>query len=247
MSKKFVIGNWKMQLNAAESARLASAVMGGLGKSAPGVEVVLCPSYPALSAVRSALRGSRVALGAQDVFWESAGAFTGEVGASQLKEIGARYVIVGHSERRLLHETDAEINKKLRAVLTIGLTPILCVGETAAERAAGRRNQILRRQVSLALRGQKLAGKKLLIAYEPVWAIGTGKVCAASEAAKAHLFIRSVAQKAASLYTLYGGSIEPKNIGGFARLDEVDGVLAGGASLDAEKFLSLVKAFDREY
>jgi triosephosphate isomerase len=248
MRKKFIAGNWKMYTTAATARELASAVARGVGGEAR-VAVAVCPPFPYLIPVAEALRGSNVALGAQDVYPEKEGAFTGEVSSPMLLDVGCRHVIVGHSERRhILHEDDALINRKVHAALAAGLHVILCVGETLAQREGNHTEAVLDAQLSAGLAGlsaDRLA--HLVIAYEPVWAIGTGKNATPEQAQEAHAFIRRrvgqvFGEKAASALPIqYGGSAKPENVATLLGQPDVDGALVGGASLKAELFLAIVQ------
>lgn len=247
--KKILIGNWKMQLSVRESAALARAVRAGVKKAKAAV--VLCPPFPAIPAVRDALGKSAIALGAQDLFWEAKGQYTGEVSGAMLRELGCSFVIVGHSERRAhLGETDEVVNKKVSAALAARLTPILCVGETREERERGERDAVLRRQVHVALRGLTAAQiRKVIVAYEPVWVIGSGKAVPPQDAVAAHATIRravnEVAGEEAVMRVIYGGSVDSENAAGFLREAAVDGCLVGGASLRAAEFLKLVRIAEK--
>jgi triosephosphate isomerase (TIM) len=211
-------------------------------------EIVLCPSFPAIPAVVEAVRGSQIAVGAQDMFWEKDGAYTGEVSAHMLAAAGCTHVIIGHSERRqYFGETDDTVNRKLRAALAAGLKPIVCVGEVLAERDAGVTEDVLRRQCSAAFR--EIANSEaatIIIAYEPVWAIGTGKTATPELAAEAHRTIRFEAEQAfgagvaTGMRILYGGSVKPENARALMSQAEIDGALVGGASLDPKSFSAIV-------
>ncbi len=249
MRGKFIAGNWKMYTNGASAEALATAILKGLaGKS--DVTVALCPPFPFLTRVGQVLKGSSVALGAQTLYPEKEGAFTGQVSAPMLVDVGCRYVIVGHSEcRQHFGESDTFINKKVHAGLAAGLQIILCIGETLAEREANQTEKVLDRQVTGGLAGitpDTLA--RITLAYEPVWAIGTGKVATPQQAQEAHAFIRKrVAQlcgeaPAQALLIQYGGSVKPDNAGVLLSQADVDGALVGGASLQAESFLAIVRA-----
>ena len=246
LRRPFIAGNWKMHLGLAPSVELARAVKeGAAGASA---EVALCVPFTALSVVSEVLKGSPVKTGAQDLHWEAQGAFTGEVSASQLSDAGARAVIIGHSERRrLFGESDASVNKKLKAALAAGLVPIVCVGETLEEREANRTWRVLETQLKGALSGfapTELA--PLVLAYEPVWAIGTGKTATPDQAQEAHLFLRKQAAGvhgegfAAGLRILYGGSVKAENIDALMAQPDLDGALVGGESLKPVSFLRIV-------
>ena len=228
---------------------LASAVVKGLG-SEHRVTVAVCPPFPYLAAVGEVLRGSSVGLGAQNVYPEKEGAFTGEVSTTMLTDVGCRYVIVGHSERRhKLGETDAFINRKVHAALGVGLTVILCIGETLEERKAQHTETVLESQLRGSLAGITPAQlEHLVLAYEPVWAIGTGQNATPEQAQAAHAFVRGLAAKMSSeesaqrLPIQYGGSVKPDNAAALLRQPDVDGALVGGASLQADQFLAIVRA-----
>jgi triosephosphate isomerase len=211
------------------------------------VEVVICPPFTALAAAVEAAKGSPVAIGAQDCYWEKEGAFTGQVAVPMIADLGCSHCIVGHSERRqFFGETDATVDKKIEAVLANGLNCIACVGETLAEREAGQTFAVLERQVRNGL-SRHLTSARLVIAYEPVWAIGTGKTATPVQAQEAHAFIRQVVAEAASpeaakaVRILYGGSVKPDNIATLMAQPDVDGGLVGGASLDAASFAKIVR------
>ena len=249
MRTKFIAGNWKMFTNTTTARELAGAVVKGLGAESR-VHVAVCPPFPYLVAVAEMLRGTPISLGAQNVYAEKEGAFTGEVSPAMLLDVGCRYVILGHSERRhVLGESDAFINRKVHAALTAGLRVILCVGELLAERQAQCTEQVLDTQISQGLAGL-MADQfaNLVIAYEPVWAIGTGQVATPEQAQAAHAFIRQrVGQlfsdkTAAALVIQYGGSVKPDNAATLLKLPDVDGALVGGASLKADQFLGIVRA-----
>ena len=251
MSRRpLIVGNWKMHKTVAESLELATAVKNVVAPAVRGddIEVVVAPPYTALHAVGKRLEGSAVALAAQNCYWEPQGAFTGEVSVPMLAEVGCRYVIVGHSERRQhFHETDALINLKAKAVLKAGLRPILCIGETAAERDAGEMHGRLVGQLAEGLFGfTKEMMVDTVIAYEPIWAIGTGRVATTQQAQEAHRFIRGylhsqLGEVVKSVRILYGGSVKPSNTAGLLAQPDVDGVLVGGASLKAEDFVQIVR------
>jgi triosephosphate isomerase len=249
MRKPFVAGNWKMFTTAATAQQLATAIVRDLGAE-DRVSVAVCPPFPYLSRVAEALRGSPVALGAQNLYPEKEGAFTGEVSPTMLLDVGCRYVILGHSERRhKLGESDAFINQKVRAALAAGLQVIFCVGETLQEREANRTEAVLESQLVhglAALKGEQLGA--LVIAYEPVWAIGTGRNATPEQAQEAHAYIRRrIArsfgeERAAALPIQYGGSVKAENAGTLMACPDVDGALVGGASLQADQFLAIVRA-----
>ncbi len=249
MRTPIVAGNWKMHKTVAEARELVAA-MGRRLNAIRGVEKVLCPPFPALLAVAALLEGTDIGLGAQNMHWEDAGAFTGEVSPPMVAEF-CRYVILGHSERRAYFgETDETVNRKVHAAFAHGLTPILCVGETLAERQAGRTAEVVGQQVRGGLAGVTYDGTPdLVIAYEPVWAIGTGQAATPELAgaviaevirpALADLFGPEAAQ---AIRVQYGGSVKPDNAAGFFAHPEIDGALVGGASLQAEAFLQIVAA-----
>lgn len=254
MSKTtYLVGNWKMQLNQAESEALAKELVrlwAGQGATAPDVVVIACPSHMAIEEVVKVTRGTPVALGAQDSFWEDKGAFTGEVSPKALKELGVDYCIVGHSERRqFLGETDAMVNKKTVALLRNGITPIVCVGETKDERQAGKRDAVVIGQVRAALEGVALVGsQRVIVAYEPRWVIGTGQAVTPQDAAELHHLIRETlyelfGQDAAlrQCAIIYGGAVDAKNLAGFLAVDVIDGVLVGGASLKPQEFAAMAQ------
>jgi triosephosphate isomerase len=246
---KFVAGNWKMYTTLAGAKGLAATVASGLGAD-KRVMVAVCPPFPWLTAVADVLKGTSVDLGAQNCYPEREGAFTGEVSPQMLVDAGCRHVIVGHSERRHgLNEQDEFLNRKAKAALAAGLHVIFCVGELLAEREAGLTEKVLDTQLTGGLAG--IAPEKmghLVIAYEPVWAIGTGKVATPEQAQEAHAFIRrKVGQLygenvAAHLLIQYGGSVKPENAAELMRQPDVDGALVGGASLKADSFLAIVRA-----
>ena len=248
MRKPIVVGNWKMHKDHREAAALASEIVSAVGDST-AVETVLCPTYASLESVAGALDGSPVQLGAQNVHWATQGAFTGEISAWMLKEIGCRYVIVGHSERRsLFGETNADVNKKAMAVLEADMHPIVCIGETLEQREDGSTEEVLRRQLQQSLRDQVESLREMVVAYEPVWAIGTGRTATPDQVQAAHAFIRRVVTEyagegiAAAMRIQYGGSVNPTNAADLFALEDVDGGLIGGASLEAGSFSKIVLA-----
>jgi len=250
MKPPLIVGNWKMHGTESEASILARRIRRGI-KALPGVEVVLAPPFTALAAVREAARGSPIHLGAQNVYWEMAGAFTGEVSPQMLKEAGCGFVIIGHSERRrLFNETDSTVSRKLSAALSSGLRPILCVGETLEERRTKSTRGVVARQLSAALKGlEKNAIRNIEIAYEPVWAIGTGRNATPDQVGDAHRLIRRTLghlfdeNRAEQTRILYGGSVRPDNAAELAAVDGVNGLLVGGASLKAPDFLRIIRCF----
>ena len=248
MRRKIVAGNWKMNKPAAEGAALIAALRKELGDGAGACEVVVCPPFTALESAAKTLAGSAIGLGAQNMHGEAPGAFTGEVCAAMLKDLGVAYVILGHSERRAgFGETDAIVNRKTRAALAAGLTPIVCVGETLAEREAGRTEKVVTTQVRESLAGLGADLRKVVIAYEPVWAIGTGKTATPAQAQEVHALIRRVlaamadGQTATAIRIQYGGSMKPENAKELMSQPDIDGGLIGGAALKADAFAAIVR------
>jgi triosephosphate isomerase len=249
MRQPFVAGNWKMFTNAASARELAVAVAKGVGNML-STRVAICPPFPYLGVVADVLHGSPVALGAQNCYPEKEGPFTGEVSPTMLVDVGCRWVILGHSERRhVLGESDAFINRKIKAALAGGLAVIFCVGETLQEREAHRTERVLETQLTAGLDGlDALAMAKVVVAYEPFWAIGTGRNATPEQAQQAHGFIRGQIgrrfgeETARSLPIQYGGSVKPENAASLLGQPDVDGALVGGASLKAEQFLAIVRA-----
>jgi len=246
--KKFVCGNWKMHRTAAEARALAREVRAAAEPFADRIDVAIAPPFTALAAAAEALSGSRVGLGAQNLHWEAQGAFTGEISAAMLVEAGCRYVLCGHSERRqFFGDTDEWVQKKTRAALAAGLHPIVCVGETLPEREAGKTLEVVGRQVRAALSGLAAAQvASLTVAYEPVWAIGTGKTATSAQAQEVHAAIRAILAElapsaAASVRILYGGSVKPDNAAELMSQPDVDGALVGGASLKALDFTGIIQ------
>lgn len=250
MPKKYIIANWKMNLSFAETLSLAKEFKEKFAGFKQG-EVVICPSTLFLTEVAEILKGSVIKLGAQNVFWEEAGSYTGEVSPEMLAEIGCRYVIIGHSERRkYLSENYEIINKKVRAVVkNEKLIPIVCIGESWEERKTDRRDFVLVEQLQQALSGIEVFGnQRIIIAYEPIWAIGTGTAIEPSEAEYAHKIIKLALNDMLGMQAvnknfsvIYGGSINSKNVKSFANLENMDGLLVGGASLKAEEFFKVAK------
>ncbi|HLW53208.1 MAG TPA: triose-phosphate isomerase [Candidatus Angelobacter sp.] len=248
MRKKLIAANWKMYKTPEQAREFVAAFLPQVWEHTRD-EMVLCPPFVTLPAVASALDGSRVQLGGQDMFWEKEGAFTGAISAHMLRAAGCSHVIIGHSERRqYFGETDDTVNRKLRAALHGGLIPIVCVGEVIAEREAGLTEDVLRRQCSIAFReissGQAIP---IVVAYEPVWAIGTGKTATPELAGEAHRVIRAEAAEAfgegvaGKIRILYGGSVKPDNVKSLMAHPDIDGALVGGASLDPKSFAAIVK------
>jgi len=246
--RRVIAGNWKMYKTIAETRTFFSAFV-PLVADVKNCDIVVAPPFTSIPAAVEGAKGSKVAISGQNVFWEKEGAFTGEISAPMLVEAGCQYAIIGHSERRqYFGETDATVAKRTKAALNFGLTPIVCVGETLAHREAGQTEMICQTQFTggvSALTPEEFS--RILIAYEPVWAIGTGKTATPEIAAEAHRFLRQCAAKrfsaahASALRILYGGSVKPDNIQGLMAQEELDGALVGGASLDPKSFASIVK------
>jgi triosephosphate isomerase len=240
-----IVGNWKMHGLREEARALARAVHEGV-RNLHGREVGIAPPFTALTTVAEALAGSTVTLGAQNMHWEERGAFTGEISPLMLRDAGCRFVILGHSERRqYFGEDDASVHRKVRAALAHELTPIVCVGETLSEREAGQTLDVVGRQVRGALLGlQADAIRHVVVAYEPVWAIGTGRVATPQQAQEVHCWIRNLLAEtfgsvAEAVRILYGGSVKPENIDELVAEADIDGALVGGASLQAESFVRI--------
>jgi triosephosphate isomerase len=248
MRTPFIAGNWKMYKTVHDAVLFAKELR-SLVKDVQDVEIVVGPPFTAVHGVAEALRNTNVGVAAQDLYWEREGAFTGEVSAEMIREAGAEYVIIGHSERRrVFGDTDEAVNKKLMAALAADLTPIVCVGETLEERDGGQMMAVLDRQVREGLKGlsaDQVAA--IVIAYEPVWAIGTGRNATPAQAGEAHAAIRArlaewwSADAAAQCHILYGGSVKPDNVKDLMALPDVDGALVGGASLDPQSFFKIVQ------
>ncbi len=244
--RPLIAGNWKMNTTRAEAIALAKGVVEGAA-AIKGADLLVCPPTIYLSAVAEAVKGTSVALGAQNMYFEASGAFTGETSAAMLTDAGATFVILGHSERRnVMAETDADVNKKTHAALAAGLTPIVCVGELLAEREAGQTSDVIKKQFEGSLAGVSAEQViKLVIAYEPVWAIGTGKVATPEQAEEVHADLRQLltsrynAGVAGQVRILYGGSVKPSNAAELLGQPNVNGALVGGASLKASDFLGI--------
>jgi triosephosphate isomerase (TIM) len=246
MRKKLIVGNWKMNMVRSEAAELARK-LSELIKSS-NVDIVITPPYTSLEAVYGVVRETNIHLGAQDVFWENSGAFTGEISPYMLIEAGCRWVIIGHSERRMIFgETDDMVCKKVRASLSSGLIPIVCVGETLEEREKGKTMRVVQSQIENGLKDLSLDDShKIAIAYEPVWAIGTGKNAAPDEVEEVHRFIRETltgtfGKVADEVRILYGGSVTPVNIKELLSPPDIDGALVGGVSLKADSFAKIIQ------
>ncbi|TVR42704.1 MAG: triose-phosphate isomerase [Planctomycetota bacterium] len=242
-----IAGNWKMHLSPAEGRELVTSIASGLGGTT--AEILVCPTALGIADAIAAAAGSKVQVGAQNCHWEVKGAFTGELSAELIQSAGCSHVLLGHSERRqFFHETDETVSQRLKAVLRAGLVPVLCIGETLSERESGQLETVLRQQITGALAGIDAAQlTQLVVAYEPVWAIGTGVVASTEQAQEAHAFVRSVlagvlGDLANDLRILYGGSVKPGNAAELLAQPDIDGALVGGASLKAEDFLGIIAA-----
>jgi len=248
MRKVLIAGNWKMYKTSDQAVRLVDGIKKSL-KGFDAVDVVLCPPFTVLNTVYNVINDTDIQLGAQDLFWEKEGAFTGEISPIMLKDCGCEFVIIGHSERRkYFHETDAMINKKLKASLEVGLKPIVCVGETLQEREADKTIDVIKTQLTGCFLEMNIEDMlNVTIAYEPVWAIGTGKNATAAQAEEVHKFIRNwIIERfsqgvANTVRILYGGSVKPANTKELMSQEDVDGALVGGASLEASSFTDIIK------
>ena len=246
--RPFIAGNWKMYKTVSEAVETAGQLAELVADTAD-VDIMIAPAFTALAPVAQVVENSRISLGAQDLFWETEGAFTGQVSAAMLVSAGCSHVIIGHSERRqYFGETDETVNKKIKAAIKSELIPVFCVGETETERESGKTFSVLDKQVKMGLKGcfeEDL--KTMVVAYEPVWAIGTGKTATTDQAQEVHQFIRSLLDEnfgkelAAATRILYGGSVKPDNIDELKGMPDIDGALVGGASLSAESFSQIVK------
>ena len=249
MRRKFIAGNWKMNTNRAEAVALATAVAAKVGSSS-NVDVAVCPPNVYLEAVGQAIKGSAVGLGVQNCYHEAKGAFTGEISPQMARDIGCTYVILGHSERRqIFKESNHDVNRKVLAALGVGLTPIMCVGETLDQRQSGQTAAVVREQVEGSLAGLSAEQMlKIVIAYEPVWAIGTGVVATPEQAEEVHADLRRLlqtgynSQVASAVRIQYGGSVNAENAATLLGQPNIDGALVGGASLKADSFLAIVSA-----
>ncbi len=248
MRKKIIAGNWKMNKTGAEAATFARDLKVktlNINKT----EIVVCPPFTAIDAVYSILKESRIRVGAQNVHWEAAGAYTGEVSAVMIEAAGCKYVIIGHSERRqYFGETDETVNKKIKQTLTTSLSPIVCIGETLEQRQAGQTEAIVQQQIRIGLAGlSKEQMQRIVLAYEPVWAIGTGVTATPQQAEQVHRFIRQLLAEmfdrsiADGTVILYGGSVKPDNIQELLNEPDIDGGLIGGASLKVDSFVEMIK------
>jgi len=253
MRSYIIAGNWKMNKTVTESVALAKEIV-EKSKGVSKTEIVIAPTYLATAKVADVIKGSNVKLAVQDIHWENQGAYTGKVSIDMVKEIGVEYVIVGHSEQRqYFHETDETVNKKAKKVLSAGLKPIICIGETLDERNGGKLESVLTAQINGAYKDiSKEDALKTVIAYEPVWAIGTGVVATDEQAQEAHRYVRSLVIKlydesvAEAISIQYGGSMKPDNAAGLLAQNDIDGGLIGGASLKADSFFSIIEAAEKK-
>lgn len=247
MRTPIIAGNWKLFKKSGEAIELVSQLI-PLVQNTNGVEVIIAPVFTVLSTVKPLMANSNILLAAQNCFWEEEGAFTGEISPGMLMDAGCTHVIIGHSERRqYFGETDDKVNRKIKAAITSGLTVLFCIGETLAEREANNTFNVLRTQIEQGISGiTKGELAKVVIAYEPVWAIGTGKTATDDQAQEAHAFIRGVVANlydhdaAEAIRILYGGSVKPENVKGLMSQTDIDGALVGGASLKADSFAAIV-------
>lgn len=252
--RPLIAGNWKMNLSIDDSIRLVKKIAAGTDHLEE-VEVLVAPPFTALSPVKEAIRNSRIFLAAQNMHWEMKGAFTGEISGRMLQEAGCSHVIIGHSERRsLFNESSEMIDLKVKAASALGLIPILCIGETLEQREAGQTFEVIREQLDLSLnnyRADRMMPPSTILAYEPVWAIGTGRTATPGQAQEVHGFIREWIKKnfnsgtASQVRILYGGSANPDNIGDLMSGEDIDGALVGGASLKADSFLQIIRFYER--
>lgn len=251
MREPIIAGNWKMNKTNQEARELAESIVQGMATSPHFPEVVLCPPFTALEVVNRVISGHRIGLGAQNASWESAGAYTGEISPNMLLTVGCKYVILGHSERRkYFSESNQIINRKIKAVVSAGLFPILCVGETLEEREKGRTEAVVDQQLKGALRGLTRGEiENLVAAYEPIWAIGTGETASPQQAGEVHGFIRGLLsdlydkELAEKMRIIYGGSVKPGNARDLFSQSQIDGGLVGGASLQADSFWQIVNSY----
>ncbi|MBU1852562.1 MAG: triose-phosphate isomerase [Candidatus Omnitrophica bacterium] len=248
MRRPIIAGNLKMNKTVEEAVSMAVALKRKFYTFAEA-DIVICPPFTALSKVHDEIVDSSIMLGAQDVYWEEDGAFTGEISLNMLRDVGCRYIIVGHSERRnIFGETDEDVNRKVKAVLKHGITPIMCIGEKIEERDNGMTFEVLEKQLSRGLKNLfKDEVMRIIIAYEPIWAIGTGRTATPQQAQEAHKFIREFIERSydkeayLKIRIQYGGSVKPENIAQLMSQEDVDGALVGGASLDVNSFSEIVK------
>ncbi|MDR2436500.1 MAG: triose-phosphate isomerase [Endomicrobium sp.] len=247
MRKPLMAGNWKMNKTIAEAISVVKALKSSIA-DVKDVDVLICPTFTALHALNDEVKGSNINIGAQNLFWELKGAFTGEISPSMVKDTGCSYVLIGHSERRqYFGETDDTVNKKTKATLAVGLIPIVCVGETLKEREENVTFKVIEKQIKEGLSGLTAEQSSIIVmAYEPVWAIGTGKTATPNQAQEVHAFARKIygqiyGDASQKIRILYGGSVNPTNVSELMKQPDIDGGLVGGASLEAESFTKLVR------
>lgn len=244
-----IAGNWKMHKTSSETVSLIGELREALGQTSPTCEVIVAPPFPSIPAAVTEAKGTPIRVSGQNLHWEDSGAYTGEVSAPMLKEAGCTHVIIGHSERRqYFGETDESVNLKIKSARRTGLIPIFCLGETLGEREAGTTFNVLRAQVAGGLRDIELSDPyQLIVAYEPVWAIGTGRTATPDQAQEAHAFLRDRIRAmagddfASRVRILYGGSVKPSNTRELVRCEDIDGALVGGASLKADDFIGIIR------
>ncbi len=250
MRRKVIAGNWKMHKDLSESQNLISKLTNALNKEETKCDVIICPPFTSLSEAAALVKNTKVKLGAQNMYFEDKGAFTGEISAAMLKSVGCEYVILGHSERRTIFgESDSTVNKKIKKALSSGLRPIFCIGESLVEREKGITNEVVKRQVTEGLQQvSKGEMEKIIIAYEPIWAIGTGVNATPQQAQEVHVFVRNLigeifgSDTAEKQIIQYGGSVKPDNAADLLSQTDIDGALVGGACLDADSFMSIIKS-----
>ncbi len=248
MRRLIIAGNWKMHKNISQAIELVNGLKREL-YNIDSLDIVLCPVFTSLSCVSEIIADSNIQLGAQDVYWQDEGAFTGEVSSLMLKDAGCKFVIIGHSERRqYFFETNETVNKKIKAVIKAGLIPIVCVGETLAQREENKTLEVIKEQIEQGFKGISPEGvRDLVIAYEPIWAIGTGRNATAAQAQEVQIYIRNLLAQvynneiAGDIRIQYGGSVNPENIGKLIQEPDIDGALVGGASLKIDSFSRIVK------
>ena len=250
MRRKIIAGNWKMHKDLSESQNLISKLINELRNENVNCDIIICPPFTSLSEAAGLVKNTKLKLGAQNMHFEDKGAFTGEVSAAMLKSAGCEYVILGHSERRAIFgESDEMINKKIKKALGTGLKPIFCIGETLQQRESGIMNDVLKHQVTEGLQHiSKGEMEKVVLAYEPVWAIGTGVTATPQQAQEVHVFVRKLISSifgedtAENLVIQYGGSVKPDNAGELLSQSDIDGALVGGACLESDSFLKIIKS-----
>jgi triosephosphate isomerase len=250
MRRKVIAGNWKMHKDLSESQNLISKLINVLGKEDVNCDIIICPPFTSLSEAADLVKNTKIKLGAQNMHFENKGAFTGEVSAAMLKSVGCEYVILGHSERRaIFNESDEIINRKIKKALDSGLKPIFCIGETLQQRDGGIMNDVIKWQVTEGLQHiSKGEMEKVIIAYEPVWAIGTGVTATPQQAQEVHVYVRQLINNifgedtAQELIIQYGGSVKPDNARELLSQSDIDGALVGGACLEADSFLKIIKS-----